>query len=269
MPRVPDQGRPIRVIVTRPAREAARWVKDLQAFGFEALALPLIDIVAPLDFTSLEAARSAISGYAAVMFVSPNAVDGFLPEAGRADRTHAAVASGIRAWSPGPGTTRALKLSGWPSDLIDEPGPDAPQFDSEALWAQVQSQVQPGSRVLIVRGADAQGRPAGRDWLAKQLRAAGVLVEEVAAYRRACPVFDTASRVLAVAAASDASVWLFSSSEAISNLLELLPAQDWSAARAVATHERIAQAALSAGFGRVGQCRPTVESVAASIESVS
>lgn len=264
-----DQRQRIRVIVTRPAREAAVWVKELRAFGFDPLALPLIDIVPPLDLTSLESARSAICNYAAVMFVSPNAVDGFMPGLAAQGEGVAVIVSGTRAWSPGPGTTRALHLAGWPAESIDEPARDSPQFDSEALWVRVEHQIQAGARVLIVRGADARGQPAGRDWLAKQLRARGVVVDEVAAYRRVCPVFDAASHYLAVRNASDASVWLFSSSEAISNLQKLLPEQDWSAARAVATHERIAQSALRAGFGRVAQSRPTVQSVVASIESLS
>lgn len=33
-----------RVIVTRPAREAAQWVQQLQARGIQATALPLIAI---------------------------------------------------------------------------------------------------------------------------------------------------------------------------------------------------------------------------------
>lgn len=264
-----DKGRRTRVVVTRPAGEAARWVNELEALGFDALALPLIDIVPPLDPAPLVSARSRMSRYEAVMFVSPNAVYGFLGQGAFGELASAAVVAGTRAWSPGPGTTRALQLMGWPSDAIDEPAPDAPQFDSESLWVQIEKQVQHGNRALIVRGANAEGQPAGRDWLAKQLRAGGVVVDEVAAYRRVCPVLDAAERGLAVAAASDASVWLFSSSEAISNLRELLPAQDWSAAHAVATHERIARAALLAGFGRVAQSRPTLESVAASIESVS
>ncbi len=264
-----EQRRRIRVIVTRPAREAALWVKELQALGFDPIALPLIDIVSPLDLTSLELARSAICNYAVVMFVSPNAVDGFLPDLAAQGEGVAVIVSGTRAWSPGPGTTKALQLAGWPPESIDEPAPDSPQFDSEALWVQVQHQIQAGVRVLIVRGADARGQPAGRDWLAKRLRARGGVVDEVAAYRRICPVFDAARHGLAVRTASDNSVWLFSSSEAISNLQKLLPEQDWSAARAVATHQRIAQTALRAGFGRVVQSRPTVESVAASIESLS
>ncbi|WP_028603026.1 uroporphyrinogen-III synthase [Ottowia thiooxydans] len=257
-----------RVIVTRPAKEAERWVFELAARGLEAHALALIGIEPPLETAPLHQARSKLDSYAAVMFVSVNAVSGFMQASGQGGALEMeSLAMGPRAWSPGPGTTRALLESGWPASAIDAPSPDAPQFDSESLWDEVQAQASAGKRVLIVRGADAQGQVAGRAWLATQLRAAGVTVEEVAAYRRALPVLGAAQRTLAEAAAADGSVWLFSSSEAIANLCALLPAQDWSHARALATHERIAQTARQAGFGRVTQTRPTLDAVAASIES--
>ncbi len=73
---------------------------------------------------------------------------------------------------------------------IDGPAADATQFDSEALWQQVHPQVGPGDRVLIVRG---RSRPAarkpghGRDWLARQIAAAGGHVDFVVAYERGAP----------------------------------------------------------------------------------
>jgi uroporphyrinogen-III synthase len=69
------------------------------------------------------------------------------------------------------------------------------------------------------------------------------------------------------AAARDNSVWLLSSSEAITNM-RLASNVNWSQARAIATHPRIAQAAKDAGFGVVYQTRPTIEDIAASLESV-
>ncbi|MEG2631782.1 MAG: uroporphyrinogen-III synthase, partial [Comamonas sp.] len=46
-----------------------------------------------------------------------------------------------------------------------------------------------------------------------------------------------------------------------------LPGTDWRQARALATHPRIAAAARQAGFGLVQECRPSLNDVAASIES--
>ena len=83
---------------------------------------------------------------------------------------------------------------------------------------------------------------------------------------RAMYVID-AERALARAAATDGSLWLFSSSEAAGHLPALLPGQDWRRARAIATHPRIADTVRSLGFSEVIASRPGFEDVVASIES--
>lgn len=255
------------LIVTRVAEEAQAWVEALQRAGHgttpvRAEALPLIEIAPVPDAQPLQEAWRRITSFAAVMFVSASAARHFLAHA-----PHAPHALRARLWATGPGTQRALLEAGCDPALVDAPAANANQFDSEALWGKVAQQVAPGSRVLIVRGADAQGHITGRDWLATQLEAAGADVEQVAAYVRRGPAFTEPQRARMAAAAADGSIWLFSSSEAVGYLRAALPAQDWSAARAVATHPRIAQAARDAGFARVLTCRGTVEEILASIES--
>lgn len=247
------------VVVTRPAQEALRWADDLRARGLAPLVLPLIAIGPPPDADALRAAAGRADQYQAVMFVSTNAVHGFLAAGGTLARA--------RAWAPGPATRDALLAAGVGPDRIDAPGADAAQFDSEALWQRVGAQLGPGARLLVVRGADAQGRSHGRDWLTQQAEAAGASVDHVSAYRRQLPAWSEAERAAARQAAEDGSCWIFSSSEAAANLRALLPAQDWSKARAVATHPRIAQAVRALGFGRVDTVRPGLAEVVASIES--
>ena len=152
---------------------------------------------------------------------------------------------------------------------IDAPPADAAQFDSEQLWACVADQVGPGVRILIVRGGDAAGQATGRDWLAREIGARGGACDAVAAYRRLPPPFGAAERRLAAEGASGAAAWLFSSSEAIANLCRLMPAAGWHQARALVTHERIAEAARAAGFGRVQVSRPSLPALVASIESLA
>lgn len=260
-----SDARAPRLLVTRPARDAATWVRDFTARGVAAEALPLIEIVTEPMAGPLCAAREQLGTYAAAMFVSGNAVAGLLQPDGRP----ALDAIDTRAWSPGPGTTAALLRAGWPAARIDGPAAHAAQFDSEALWACVGAQVQAGARVLVVRGADAEGRLAGRDWLVRQLQAAGAVVEQVAAYRRSPARLDASQRARALAAAGDGSWWLFSSSESVQNLAQALPGTDWGAARALVTHPRIAQAARRHGFGRVQETRPALPDVLASIESLA
>jgi uroporphyrinogen-III synthase len=226
------------------------------------------------------------------MFVSSNAVRYFYPSnmplAGELIAYGAIknivnldkLASIPRMWATGPGTREALLAQSIPSDLIDSPASDAAQFDSEALWNIVKHQVKPGDKVLIVRGSTSNTkhvegaesvRMNGRPWLADQLTAAGVQVDFVVSYQRSAPIFDVSELALMAQAATDQSVWLLSSSEAIANLaahLRLIPELNLSQARAIATHPRIAQAARDAGFGVVYESRPLLAEVAASIESM-
>lgn len=269
----------LRVIVTRPAKEAQHWVSELARRGLDAVALPLIEI-APVPGDALQAAWRHIDQYAALMFVSGNAVEQFF--AARAS-TRAASADGLgrgpqppafdgpsapRCLATGPGTRSALLQAGVPAALIDCPGSDAVQFDTEALWHIVGARGWRGARVLIVRGRRADGDAAlqgdGRDWLAGQLAAAGATVDFVVAYERRTPVLSAAQQALVRDAAGDGSVWLFSSSEAIGHL----PRRNWAGARAIATHPRIALAARDAGFGVVCESRPALDEVVRSIESL-
>ena len=255
----------MRVVVTRPQREAQDWVQALQQAGHEAWALPLIRIASAPDAAAVQQAWQQLPLYQGLMFVSANAVEGFY-----AARPPGA-AGPTQTWATGPGTVRALLQAGQPAAQIVAPSDDAPQFDSEALWALLAGRIQPGARVLVVRGADAAGRSsegAGRDWFTQQVRQVGGRVDLLATYQRLGPTLNADQLQRAQAAAGDGSVWLFSSSEAVLNLQACLPGQRWGQARAVATHARIAQAARAAGFALVHESRPALADVQASIESL-
>ena len=278
-----------RILVTRPQHDAQPWVDALRAHGLDAAALPLMAIgpcSSPQSQQALQAARRAASTpghYRAVMFVSGNAVQYFFAQ-NQANvieyQRHLAI--NTRAWTPGPGTARALLALGMDPAQIDGPPAHAAQFESETLWQQVHVQIQRGDRVLIVRG-DSGASPAttsdtspenhtkgaGRDWLAAQLRNAGAEVEFLAVYERQVPKWSARQSQLAREAATDGSLWLLSSSEAVANLQQLLPAQSWQQGRALATHDRIASKAREAGFGLVLQSRPALQDVLASIESMA
>lgn len=259
----------MRVIVTRPEREALQWAHDLQQHGLDAHPLPLMavgPVQSPEAVHALAAAWRDLGNFAAAMFVSANAVRHFF----------AAQPAGVdwpagtqpRAWVPGPGTADALLAAGLPLQRIDQPAPDAPQFDSEALWAVVQPQLRPGQQVLLVRGADGQGHSAGRDWLAQQITACGASVHTVVAYQRCPPVLTPPQRALFDAAHANGAVWLFSSSEAVGHWRALRPTATGAPTRAVATHPRIAEAARAVGFDVVCASRPAMDAVVASIKSL-
>jgi uroporphyrinogen-III synthase len=251
----------VRVIVTRPAAQAADWAQQLQARGIDAFALPLIGIAPADDPAALQAAWVELDRHRLVVFVSPNAAEQFFARRPAAARWPESVLAG----SPGPGTTRVLTGLGVPVLQVVEPAADASQFDSESLWAQLGKRDWHGASVLIVRG------DGGRDWLAETLRRHGAQVSHVAAYRRVAPGLDARQRALLREAIDRPGehLWFFSSSEAIDNLAVAAPAStDWSRAQALATHPRIATRARQLGLARVIEARPALDAVVACIQSI-
>jgi uroporphyrinogen-III synthase len=269
----------MRVLVTRPRNEVRKWVDALSDAGYDAQALPLIGVLPAPDPAAIVAAWQRLHTFDAVMFVSGNAVDHFFAlKPALAREFTEDDATKIRAFVTGPGSFSALRRAQVDAQRIDMPDRDTGQFDSETLWQAVAPRVQSGYRVLIVRGTGSAANKGvneqesahgvGRDWFADQVRAAGGVVEFVVAYQRRAPELLASEREVACQAATDGSVWLFSSSEAIGNLVAACPDQNWAHAKAVVTHSRIAQAAREAGFSVVCESRPTMAALMASIESM-
>ena len=245
---------PPTVLVTRPQPQADDWVAQLQARGAQAAALPLLAIDGPADLQPVINAWQQLPRQALAMFVSPSAVERFfaLRPAGTAWPAQV-IAAGT-----GPGTRRALCQAGVPEAQLCTPPNAAGQFDSEALWSVLAGRRDwRGQSALMVRGA------GGRDWLADALRQQGAQVHFVEAYRRTVPVPDAAGRALLAQALAwpAAHLWLFSSSQAVGHLPALAPTAGWAPSRALATHARIAEAALRLGFGRVQQVAPCLNAV--------
>ena len=251
--------RQLRVLVTRPAAQAAVWVERLRAAGIDAEALPLIAILPLADRGGVAAAWPALAARRLVVFVSSNAVLHFFaarpPDLG--------WPAGVVAAAPGPGTAEALREAGVPEAAIVTPASDAPQLDSESLWARLQGRDWRGAAVLVVSG------DGGRDWLAERLREAGATVDSLPAYRRAAPDFAGAEAHRLAQALADADVvWLFSSGEAIAHLEHAAGSGGFARSRAVATHPRIAERARAAGFGSVVEAGPRFDAVVACIQSI-
>ena len=270
----------LRAIVTRPGQEADAWAAQIKRNGIEAVALPMIEIVAVPDRSQLAQAWKDLGAYGALMFVSSNAASHFF--AARPTEIASPWVSGNkapRAWVTGPGSRAALLAQGVPAKHIDMPAPTAQSLDSEALWLQVEAQIGAGTRILIVRGdkaseaadAPAPGSPSGqgRDWLAVQLQGRGAQVDYVVAYARRPPQWTADQRALVMQSLQGQDVWVWSSAEALGNLLSAFPGQTWAGAKAVATHTRIAQAARLAGFGKVALAKPGLAALCASIESLA
>ena len=269
---------PRTVVVTRERIDAQRWVGPLRAEGHEVLQVPWLDLI-DVPNVDIVAPKVGWDKLQAVMCVSAKAARALL----RSSRGWGAALTdlwgrgmGPRVWAPGPGTVKQLLALGVPRDRIDAPDPKAVQFDSEHLWQAVESQVETGFQVLIVRGeglelsADSVTDAAansGRDLIRARCEAAGAKVDECVVYRRGVPEWSPEEladweRALKMREA----VWLASSSTALqfgqALALQHGLTSDWCQTRRVlTTHPRIQATALAVGWGEVSLVRPDHASV--------
>lgn len=249
------------VVVTRPAAQAGPLADRLRAAGRQAVIFPLLDIQPLPDQSALRAALSHLADYAMVAFVSPNAID--------------AAFAFVTAWPSqvaiavvGEGSKAALARHGVTPDTVTIHSPrNRQRSDSETLLQVLDLDALRGRRVLIVRGE------SGRELLADALRAHGVTVEAVAAYRRAAPVPDETGRAQLARLLDTGAEWVITSSEALRNLVDmvsdafgepgliLLRGQ-----RLVVPHMRIAESAVALGFSDLLQTASGDDALVAALE---
>jgi uroporphyrinogen-III synthase len=185
-----------RLVVTRPAEQAAELADALRRLGAEVRVRPLLGIAPPADPAALRAALKALEGFRWLAFTSANAVRACL----------AAAPAGVQ-WPlvacVGPGTARAAATAGIPVSLL----PDTHSGDALAR-ALLQADALSGARVLWPRASGA------RETFAARLREAGAVVVEIECYRTA-PDPVAASALAAELRAEPTDVLVFTSPSAV------------------------------------------------------
>jgi uroporphyrinogen-III synthase len=168
-------SRRLRVLVTRPAGQAAGLCRLAEDAGYEAVPLAAIEIREPDDPAALQALVGTLQHYDLAVFISVNAVNHGLDYilAQRDWPQHLKIAA------VGASSAAALREYGLAPDLVP-----AHHFNSEALLALNELQDMRGKRVVILRGN------GGREHLREALLARGAEVDYVEVYRRACPAVD-------------------------------------------------------------------------------
>jgi uroporphyrinogen-III synthase len=192
------------VVVTRPARQAARFIGMLEELGATTVAFPTVIIEpVPLD----DGVRAALAAQPAdwVVYTSANAVEQALAQAGRLPQAATAVI--------GRATARAVAAAGIRVDAIPETG-----ADSEGLLALPAFAAPSGQHIVVFKGV------GGRDALRAELvrRGATVIVAEVYRRRPAVPAGGSLER-LASACTTPALVIAATSVEVLESLLQLVP----------------------------------------------
>ncbi|OWT77201.1 MULTISPECIES: uroporphyrinogen-III synthase [unclassified Achromobacter] len=227
-------------ILTRPLGSNDALAQRLRAAGWQVRDWPA------LALATLPAGSGQLplpQHFDLAVFVSGNAARHYLAQLRQSGQ------GGNRSWpvscavaTVGPASAATLRASGaFDGATLIHPGPDAPSHDSEALWDELRRRGPLPGRVLIVRGTQ------GRDWLAEQLRGAGVEVVPHAAYHRAPAQWGDAELAQLRAWRDQAlrPTWLLTSGEGIAAVLDnvvragVLPW--WRGCRFIVTHPALAR----------------------------
>jgi uroporphyrinogen-III synthase len=162
-----------RVLVTRAARQASRLSEELRTLGAESVEVPVMEIVAPETWTSLDTALRNLSLYDWLILTSANAVRALAERS-----THLGVAlehaTSLRVAAVGEATAAEARKARLTVAIV----PDA--YIAEGLLASLGA-LASGKRVLVTRAAVA------RDIVPDTLRASGASVDVVEAYRNVLP----------------------------------------------------------------------------------
>jgi uroporphyrinogen III methyltransferase/synthase len=184
----------------------------LEASGAEAVTLPTIGIEPPEDWAPLDQAIRALESYRWVIFTSVNGVAAF-----RARLAHAGLDARHlgrhRVAAIGPQTGDELRRAGIEPDLVPR------EYRAEGLLEALESRLERGDAVLLVRAAEA------REILPQELEARGHRVTVAPAYRT---VFakDGADRILTLLEAGQIDAVTFTSSSTVRGFLALLGPTD-------------------------------------------
>jgi len=158
-----------RLLVCRPRHQAADSARAIQRRGAVAQLLPLIEIEAIADGAALHDALPRVRDFDWVIFTSANGVQQFQNAVARAGKD-ARVFGRAKIAVIGPGTAKSFQLWGIAPDLVAE------EHVAEGLARQILA-LGAAQSALLVRAVEA------RDALPDALRAAGLQVDIVAAYR--------------------------------------------------------------------------------------
>jgi uroporphyrinogen-III synthase len=216
---------------------------------------PLLEIQPLPDQGALKRAMAALDRYAMAAFVSPNAIDAAFAVLGK--------------WPPqvaiavmGEGSRAALQRHGVTATVFSPRNPQ--RTDSQTLLEALDLDALRGREVLIVRGE------TGRELLADALRAAGVTVTAVAAYRRAAPTFDPERRAQLGRLLEHRNDWVVTSSEALRFLVGMAGqlGAGLRRQRLIVPHERIAETATELGFHDIILTGSGDEQILAALQSL-
>ncbi len=160
-------------VVTRPKKQAATFIKNIQKVGGCTFLFPLIEIIPLIDITTT-GKLSHIDAYDVIIFISVNAVEHCIHLIGNKPLQNKILVT----------TGKKTKNELIKNDLTVDFCPEK-LFNSEALLAIDEfKSVCVNKKIAIIRGS------SGRDYLKNNLIKLGAEVDYIDVYERHCPQSD-------------------------------------------------------------------------------
>lgn len=198
------------VLLTRARAQSETMIALLEKEHAKPLIFPVIEIGPPDDLDAFRNAVASMSSYAWVVFTSANGVRATFDEIDRAKISDAF--GNARIAVVGPATARELEARGITANLT------ASEAVGDVLANDLLPRLAPQSRVLLLRAKVA------REVLPETLRAAGHVVDVVAAYEthRASP--DDVEKIKTMLARGEIDFVTLTSASTVEHLVALLGA---------------------------------------------
>lgn len=225
------------VVVTRPAHQAERLCRLIEAQGGTVICFPTLEILAPRDPAAILRIIERLGEYDVAIFTSPNAVEWALTPI----LARRGMPPDLKMAAVGKGSARALECFGVVVDWAPVTG-----FGSEALLSMSGLQDVTGLNIVIFKGE------GGRELLGETLEKRGARLSYVEVYRRSRPKADP-DRLLCRWRRGEIHAVTATSTESLRNLFEMIGevGQQWLRdTPLVIISERTRQAARGMGFNR-------------------
>lgn len=205
-----------RAVITRAPDQARELTRILESLGAEVISLPMVEFSPPEDWSCVDEALRALSGFDAILFLSTNAVRYVFMRCRELGITCEALRSQEYLIAAiGPGTARAIEDEGLNVTYV------AKGQGGAAVVKELAGSLA-GRKVLLPRSDRADDR------VANVLRDAGAHVTEIVAYRTAVPKsFDSA--IITQLSRGEADVVVFASPSAFHNFVETLGEKSFAA----------------------------------------
>ena len=200
---MPTADKPLattKVLVTRPAHQAAAVCRMIESAGGEAIRFPVIDIVPATNQGAVSQQLQQLDEYDIAIFISANAVGHTISLCPQG------LPRALKIAAVGNKTAACLRAQGIPVDIVPKQG-----FNTEALLESPLLHVVQGKRIAIIRGV------GGRELLAEALKERGAIVRYAEMYQRSRPVaVDEFNQLL-----EQVDILTVSSNEGLQNLYDL------------------------------------------------